>query len=254
MWPARAALDTKDKTMTSNNAPGRRPHLMAGLTLVAVGATVVSLFGATATSNAAPDQYIALSVGLLNDSPPVATVGGVSIGPDADQARIASLTNCQNNGGSHCVYEASAMNACAAAAANDYGEMTGASDPSLQTAESKAKGLLQNQQGAHVVVSGCSNGQVSPPPPPSSPPPAPPKLGPTVSWNPIVGGLEAHITDRSGVSSQCTYTTDNYNRSFALSANSTYDLRIVPAIPRLRNWNVTVACDNGTSTQATTYF
>ena len=79
-------------------------------------------------------------------------------------------------------------------------------------------------------------------------------MGPTVSFNPIVGGLEAHITDRSGVSSQCTYTTDNYNSSFALPANSTYDLKIVPAIPRFKNWNVTVACDNGTSTQATTYF
>jgi hypothetical protein len=37
-------------------------------------------------------------------------------------------------------------------------------------------------------------------------------------------------------------------------ANSTYDLRIVPAVPRFRNWNVTITCDNGTRTQATTYF
>jgi hypothetical protein len=70
----------------------------------------------------------------------------------------------------------------------------------------------------------------------------------------IVGGLEAHITDRSGVSSQCTYATDNVNRSFALPANSTYDLRIVPAIPQFRNWTVTITCDNGTSTTATHYF
>jgi hypothetical protein len=90
----------------------------------------------------------------------------------------------------------------------------------------------------------------------SSPPPtpAPSKLGPTASFDVIVGGLESHITDRSGVSSQCTYTTDNDNRSFALPANSTYDLKIVPAVPRFRNWNVTIACDNGTKTQATTYF
>jgi hypothetical protein len=84
-------------------------------------------------------------------------------------------------------------------------------------------------------------------------PPAP-KLGPTVSWDVILGGLKASITDRSGVSSQCTYTTDNYNRGFALSANSTYDLKIVPAIPEFRNWTVTITCDNGTSTSATTYF
>jgi hypothetical protein len=109
---------------------------------------------------------------------------------------------------------------------------------------------LQNRQGAHIVVSGCSNGQV--PPPPTTP--APPKPGPTVTFNPIPGGLDARITDRSGVSSQCTYTTDNFNRSFALPANSTYDLRIVPAVPRFRNWNVTVGCDNYTATKTTVFF
>lgn len=36
--------------------------------------------------------------------------------------------------------------------------------------------------------------------------------------------------------------------------NTTYDLKIVPAIPRFRNWNVTITCDNGTSTQVTHYF
>lgn len=212
----------------------------------------LGLVAAPAPANAA-DAYIALSVGLLNDNPPVQTVGGSSIGPDQEQARIASLTNCQNNGGSHCVTEVIAKNACAAAAANDIGEMTGAQDASLQAAQNSAVSQLQNQQGAHVVVSGCSSGQTPPPPPSSSPPPAP-KQGPTVSWNPVVGGLVAHITDRSGVTSQCTYVTDNYNRSFALPANSTYDLRIVPAVPQFRNWTVTITCDNGTSTTATTYF
>ena len=86
-------------------------------------------------------------------------------------------------------------------------------------------------------------------------PPAPaPKQGPTVSWDPTLGGLVAHITDRSGVTSQCTYTSDFYTRSFALKANSTFDLKIVPAIPELRNWDVTISCDNGTSTQTTTFF
>jgi len=78
--------------------------------------------------------------------------------------------------------------------------------------------------------------------------------GPTVSFDTVVGGLVAHITDRSGVSSQCTYTTDNFDRSFALPANGSYDMRIVPAVPRFRNWTVTITCDNGTSTTATTYF
>ncbi|MDT5077452.1 MAG: hypothetical protein QOJ80_2089 [Mycobacterium sp.] len=239
--------------MTTSN-PGLRLRSAATLTLVALGAAVVSLFGATTTANAAPDAYVAISVGLGNDNPPVVTIGGMSIGPDADQARIASLSNCQNNGGNHCVFEMSATNACAAAAANDYGEIEAAQNPSVQAAESSAMSKLQNQQGAHVVVSGCANGQVSPPPPPSSPPPAPPKQGPTVSFKTIVGGLQAHITDRSGVTSQCTYVTDDVNRSFALAANASYDLKIVPAVPRFRTWNVTITCDNGTSTQATTYF
>jgi hypothetical protein len=209
------------------------------------------VLGATPTANAA-DAYVALSVGLANDNPPVRTIGGMGIGPDADQARIASLSNCQNNGGNQCVFEMSAKNECAAAAANDGGQIEAASDPSVQAAETSAMGKLQNSPGAHVVVSGCSNGQVQPPPP-NQPPPAPTQ-GPTVSFKTIVGGRQAHITDRSGVSSQCTYTADDYNRSFALPANSSYDLKIVPAVPQFRNWNITIACDNGTSTQTTDYF
>jgi hypothetical protein len=45
--------------------------------------------------------------------------------------------------------------------------------------------------------------------------------------------------------------TDNFNRSFALVANSTYDLKIVPAISQFRDWSVTITCDNGTKTQTT---
>jgi hypothetical protein len=237
--------------MTSNNTSGRRPRVMAGVMLVTAGTSVIGLLGAAAPANAAPDAYVVLSAGDVNDAPPVRTVGGMSIGPDASQANGASLSNCVNNGGHQCVVEVSAKNACGAAAANDYGEFEAAQDPSVQVAENSAMSKLQNQQGAHIVVSGCSNGQV---PPQQPPPPAPAKQGPTVSWNPIVGGLEAHITDRSGVSSQCTYVTDNFNRSFALPANSTYDLKIVAAIPQFRDWNVTITCDNGTKTQATTHF
>lgn len=241
--------------MTSITNSKRAARITATIVLTAAGAAATGVLAAPGTANAA-DAYVAVSVGLANDNPPVRTVGGMSIGPDENQAATSSLSNCQNNGGNHCVLEMTAKNACAAAAANDYGEMQGAQDPSLQVAESSAMSKLSNQQGAHVVVSGCSNGQVSPPPPPGGgqPQPPAPKQGPTVSFKTIVGGREADITDRSGVSSQCTYTTDNFNRSFALPANGSYQLKIVPAIPQLKNWTVTIACDNGTSTTVTDFF
>ena len=83
---------------------------------------------------------------------------------------------------------------------------------------------------------------------------AAPKEGPTVSFDPILGGLNVHITDRSGVTSQCTYNADGFTRTFRLEANSSTDLKIVPAVPKLDNWNINVTCDNGTSTQTTQFF
>ena len=81
-----------------------------------------------------------------------------------------------------------------------------------------------------------------------------PKQGPTVSFDPILGGLNVHITDRSGVTSQCTYDADGFTRSFRLEANKSTDLRIVPALPKFDNWNINVTCDNGTSTKTTQFF
>jgi hypothetical protein len=240
--------------MTTSNALKRSPHIIAAAVLVAAAATVAGFVGAPAPANAA-DAYIAVSLGYIHENPPVTMAGGSAIAATKDQALTASLDNCVNNGGSHCVNQVVATNGCAAAASNDYGEMTGATGVSLAVAQNSARNMLQNQQGAKVIVSGCSS-SLTPPPDQSQPPDQPPAplMGPTVSWNPILGGLQAHITDRSGVSSQCTYATDNYNQSFALPANSTYDLRIVPAIPRFRDWHVTINCDNGTNTQTTTYF
>jgi hypothetical protein len=220
-------------------------------TLLASAATVVGLVGAAAPANAA-DQYIALALGYVNENPPVTMAGGSSIAGTQDAAAQGALTNCVNNGGDHCVAVVIGTNECAAAASNNYGEEVGAKGSTVAAASSAALGLLQNQTGAKVIVSGCSNGATTPPPPPIDPPA--PKLGPTVSFKTVLGGLEAHITDRSGVSSQCTYATDNVNRSFALAANSSYDLRIVPAVPQFRNWTVTITCDNGTSTTTSTFF
>jgi hypothetical protein len=220
-------------------------------TLLASAATVVGLVGAAAPANAA-DQYIALALGYVNENPPVTMAGGSAIAGTQDAAAQGALTNCVNNGGDHCVTVVIGTNECAAAASNNYGEEVGAKGSTVAAASSAALSLLQNQTGAKVIVSGCSNGATTPPPPPIDPPA--PKLGPTVSFKTVLGGLEAHITDRSGVSSQCTYVTDNVNRSFALAANSSYDLRIVPAVPQFRNWTVTITCDNGTSTTTSTFF
>ncbi len=222
-------------------------------TLLASAASVVGMIGVAAPAHAA-DQYVALALGYINENPPVTMAGGSAIGSDQTQAAQNALTNCANNGGSHCVTVVIGTNECAAAASNDYGEEVGASAATRAAAESAAKAKLQIQTGAKVIVSNCSNGSTPPPPPNDPPPPPAPKQGPTVSFKTVVGGLEAHITDRSGVSSQCTYATDGFNRSFALPANSSYDMRIVPAVPRFKNWTVTITCDNGTSTTATTYF
>ena len=239
--------------MTSTIKTSRRGRALVG-TVLASAASVVGMIAVAAPAQAA-DQYIAVALGYVSENPPVLMAGGSSISGNQDQAFQDALTNCSANGAGHCVVMAVATNECAAAASNRYGEEVGASAATRGAAESAALAKLQNQTDAKVIVSGCSNGN-TPPPPPNQPPPPPPapKLGPTVSFNKVLGGLESHITDRSGDTSQCTYATDDFNRSFGLPANSTYDLRIVPAVPRFKNWTVTVTCDNGTSTTATTYF
>ena len=239
--------------MTSTIKTSRRGRALVG-TVLASAASVVGMIAVAAPAQAA-DQYIAVALGYVSENPPVLMAGGSSISGNQDQAFQDALTNCVANGAGQCVVMAVATNECAAAASNRYGEEVGASAATRGAAESAALAKLQNQTDAKVIVSGCSNGN-TPPPPPNQPPPPPPapKLGPTVSFNKVLGGLESHITDRSGDTSQCTYATDDFNRSFGLPANSTYDLRIVPAVPRFKNWTVTVTCDNGTSTTATTYF
>jgi hypothetical protein len=240
-------------TSTYQSRTGRKARIIAG-TVLASAASVVGMIGVAAPAQAA-DQYLALALGYISENPPVTMAGGSSIAGTQDAAAQGALTNCVNNGGSQCVAVVIATNDCAAAASNNYGEEVGASAATRAAAETAALAKLQNQTGAKVIVSGCANGSTQPPPPNDPPPPPPPvKQGPTVSFNKVLGGLEAHITDRSGVTSQCTFATDDYNRSFGLPANSTYDLRIVPAVPRFKNWTVTITCDNGTSTTATTYF
>ena len=200
-------------TTTHQGRTSRRGRAIAA-TLLASAASVVGMISAAPAQ--AADQYIALALGYVSENPPVTMAGGSAISASQEQAGQQALTNCVSNGGSHCVAVVIATNECAAAASNDYGEEVGASAPTVAAAGAAAKSKLQNQSGAKVIVTGCSNGATTPPPNDPPPPPAP-KLGPTVSFNTVLGGLEAHITDRSGVSSQCTYATDDFKPRFRLA-------------------------------------
>jgi hypothetical protein len=247
-------------TTTKLGRRALRRRIIAAIPLAAA-ATVVGLVAPVAPANAA-DTYISLSIGYNNPNPPVTVVGGSAIGGDKEQARVQALSDCANNGGGNCETEVLGTNTCGAAATNSYGERVGAEGATVAAAEASAKSKLSNQQGAYIVVSGCSNGAPPPgpgqPPPPSGggnqPTPPTPLSPPTVTWDSIVGGFVAHIADHSGVASKCTYKSDNVNRSFDLAANSTYDLKVVPAVPLNRDYTVTVTCDNGTTTTATHHF
>jgi hypothetical protein len=81
-----------------------------------------------------------------------------------------------------------------------------------------------------------------------------PAAAPSISWDQGLGTLTAHVTDRSGVSSQCTYTSGLVDRSFSLPANGTFDVVIAPAVPAFHNWDVNVSCDNGAVANTSKFF
>jgi hypothetical protein len=85
-------------------------------------------------------------------------------------------------------------------------------------------------------------------------PAAQPKQAPTVKPNPGVGGVTFHVTDRTGVASQCTYSSEGFTSdSFSLPANGSFDLFVL-AVPLLKNRTGTVTCDNGTSANTSVFF
>jgi hypothetical protein len=81
-----------------------------------------------------------------------------------------------------------------------------------------------------------------------------PKEGPSITLDPILGGLVIHVTDHSGTTSQCQYGSDFVSRSFKLPANSTVDLKIVPAVPLFVDHPVDITCDNGAVTHTSAFF
>jgi len=228
--------------MISSNTSRRHVQTAGGI-VVAAGASVAALLGPVPASAAPTDTYVAIAEGELNDAPPVQTVAGFAENADANAADQQALTNCVNVGGRQCVVVVSVQGQCVAAAADDFGDFQGGFGATPEIAFQNALAKLQNKQGAEVQRSGCArNVSVQPRP------------APTVTFNPILGGLEAHITDRSGVAAHCTFAMDDINRGFALAANATFDLKIVPAIPRFKDRKVTITCDNVTVTSTTTRF
>jgi hypothetical protein len=85
-----------------------------------------------------------------------------------------------------------------------------------------------------------------------APPPAA-KQGPLVSGEPGFAGVTFHVTDRSGVASQCTYSSEGYTDSFGLPANGSFDL-FVPAVRKFTTRTGTINCDNGTSTNTSVFY
>ena len=79
------------------------------------------------------------------------------------------------------------------------------------------------------------------------------KQGPTVTPKDGLAGVTFHVTDRSGVASQCTYSSEGFDSSFGLPANGSFDL-FVPAVRLLKNRTGTVTCDNGTSTPTSVFY
>jgi hypothetical protein len=78
--------------------------------------------------------------------------------------------------------------------------------------------------------------------------------GPSIALAPGFGSLVIHITDHSGVTSQCQYNSDFVNRSFRLEKNSTFDINVVPAVPLGIDHQVDITCDNGAETHQSVLF
>lgn len=250
------------RTAATQISINRLATVIAGST--AVAATLAGIATTTAPpANAAP-KFAAAAYSHSDGA-----WGMSRLATSQQQATDLAMAACTSPmvGGKTCVLVASTQaglsgDCVAIGRSRDGASSQGATAGSEADAKAKA---LAGIAGGEVVASTCAGGDsetglqgwgaVAPLPAAQAPAPAPaPKQGPTVSWDPIVGGLVAHITDRSGVSSQCTYTSDFFTRSFALNANSTVDLKIVPAIPQFRTWDVTISCDNGTKTQTNTFF
>jgi Domain of unknown function (DUF4189) len=142
--------------MTTTPTITRRRRIAAATLLAAAGAMTAIGVGAAAPANAEPDKYVAISF-----SPENGAYGWGNSYNDLDGARIRSLTECQNFGGTHCVFIAWAKNWCAALAVGDrnpyggYDQYYGWYGPTQADAEQQA---LAKNNGGRILVSRCATG------------------------------------------------------------------------------------------------
>jgi hypothetical protein len=69
--------------------------------------------------------------------------------------------------------------------------------------------------------------------------------------------LIVHVRSHTQDPANCLYAADagiRVTRNFFLPGFGTQDVRIDPAIPLLRLWNINVSCTNGKSTQLTYWY
>ncbi|WP_319452845.1 MULTISPECIES: DUF4189 domain-containing protein [unclassified Mycobacterium] len=116
---------------------------------MAAGAVAAGALGTSSAANAYADYYVALAYSFQSD-----VAGLANNQTDSEQARFASLKNCQDdNGGNHCIWYGSFSNECAALAVLGAQDAATATAPDLRTAEQKA---LAANPGGRIVASGCA--------------------------------------------------------------------------------------------------
>jgi hypothetical protein len=142
--------------MTTTQNTARRAKSAAAAMLFAASAVAAGALGSAAPANAAADNFVAISFSTENGA-----YGWGNSYSDLDSARIRSLSECQNHGGTHCVFLTWAKNWCSALAVGDrnvyggYDSYYGWYGPTLPNAEQQA---LAKNGGGHVLVSRCATG------------------------------------------------------------------------------------------------
>jgi hypothetical protein len=142
-----------------NRSPAKAAVLAAAVMLGGIG---------LAAPAQAADSYIALSYSLQSQK------SGIAIADSESAARVASLRDCQANGGNQCVPYVNVKNACAAIAVFGTEEWTIGKGSELALAQKQA---LTNNPGSRLGASGCATSLQAPQPDQSAPqstPPLPP--------------------------------------------------------------------------------